>query len=156
MQTHIRRSFSCSDWLHQEVGSSSSKGRLMHYDCHSCSRNTEHNCCSNEKRAVDAVVGTGCNGLGTGADAAERRRVHIHWQDYQHSLPHCCDDCLEDLQTCGMKGIHEGQNSRRQGGGEHDNYSARTAAVAFAPGGGGDGDYLFRTDNHWSQHPIVS
>ena len=128
----------------------------MHYDCHSCSRNTEHNCCSNKERAVDAVVGTGCNGLGTGADAAERRRVHIHWQDYQHSLPHCCDDCLEDLQTCGMKGIHEGQNSRRQGGGEHDNYSAHTAAVAVAPGGDGDGDSLLRSDNNWSQHPIVS
>ena len=93
----------------------------------------EHNCCSNKKHAVGAVVGTGCNGLGTGADAAERRRLHptkknirhadIHWQDYQHSLPYCCDDsCREVLQTRGMKGMHEGQNSKRHGGEEHDNY----------------------------------
>ena len=128
----------------------------------------EHNCCSNKKHAVGAVVGTGCNGLGTGtgADAAERRRLHptkknirhadIHRQDYQHSLPYCCDDCLEVLQTRGMKGMHEGQNSKRHGGEEHDNYSAHTAAVAVAPGGDGDGDSLLRSDNHWSQHPIVS
>ena len=47
-----------------------------------------------------------------------------------------------------MKGIHEGQNSRRQGGEEHDNYSAHTAAVAVAPGGDGDGDSLLRSDNN--------
>ena len=95
----------------------------------------EHNCCSNKKHAVGAVVGTGCNGLGagTGADAAERRRLHptkknirhadIHRQDYQHSLPYCCDDYLEVLQTRGMKGMHEGQNSKRHGGEEHSEYT---------------------------------